>query len=277
VGDPLFGALYRLAAVEDAAYAVLPVEAREREEDDGSRVLELAGGPRPPRSGRVLLVRDRGGIAPALPVPSPATVSPPSRPWPAGSCADPPDPSKHLEHDPPASSFSEQVFPLSSPGGRHRRCRLPGAGPGRRPPPPAADELEGLLELCRGVEVEITGNVARVSLVVDPAPFAGGGDLWAKGFALPLPLLAGDEGRPRCPFPGLGGVRVVTVHPGGDVMAEALLSRGTLNDYTWRRALNVAAQARRDATERPGRMRDLVQWGEDHTEFEYNPRYISSR
>jgi hypothetical protein len=60
-------------------------------------------------------------------------------------------------------------------------------------------------------------------------------------------------------------------------MAEALLSRGTLNDYSWRQALNVAGQARRDATTSPGRMRDLVEWGEDHTDFEYNPRYIGTR
>jgi hypothetical protein len=53
VGDPLFGAIYRLAALEDATLAVLPVLARERVEADGSRVVELAVALLHPRSGRV--------------------------------------------------------------------------------------------------------------------------------------------------------------------------------------------------------------------------------
>ncbi len=154
-------------------------------------------------------------------------------------------------------------------------CQPPGRSDA--PPPPSADELAdaGHWSWEGGVEVEITGNVARVSITVDPAPYARGGDLWAKG--LPYLFLFSQGTRDALDaHPGLGGVRIRTVHPGGDVMAEALLSRGTLNDFSWRQALNVAAQARRDATERPGRMRDLVRWGEDHAEFEYNPRYISS-
>jgi hypothetical protein len=153
-------------------------------------------------------------------------------------------------------------------------CQVPGRSD--VPPPPAAGELEGHWSYAGGVEVEITGNVARVSVVVDPAPFAGGGDLWAKGFAYLFLFSPGTKDALDA-HPGLGGVRVVTLHPNGDVMSEALLSRGTLNPYTWQRALSIAGQARRDATERPGRMRDLVQWGEDHTEFEYNPRYITPR
>lgn len=149
--------------------------------------------------------------------------------------------------------------------------------PGRSdlPPPPSAADVRPYYAYGGELEVQITGNVARVEVVVDPAPYARGGDLWAKG--MPYLFLFSPGTRDALnDFPGLGGVRLVTRHPNGDVMAEALLIRGTLNDYSWRQALNVAAQARRDATERPGRMRDLVQWGEDHTEFEYNPRYIST-
>ncbi|CAN5767371.1 hypothetical protein BH23GEM11_BH23GEM11_05500 [soil metagenome] len=70
VGDPLFGALYRLAAVEDAAYAVIPVMAREREEDDGSRVVELGVALVHTRTGRVYwygIVEGEAGPAGALP------------------------------------------------------------------------------------------------------------------------------------------------------------------------------------------------------------------
>jgi hypothetical protein len=143
------------------------------------------------------------------------------------------------------------------------------------PPPPSAADVRPYYAYTGEMEVQITGNVARVEVVVDPAPYARGGDLWAKG--MPYLFLFSQGTRDALnDFPGLGGVRIATLHPNGDIMAEALLTRGTLNDYSWRQALNVAAQARRDATERPGRMRDLVRWGEDHTEFEYNPRYISS-
>jgi hypothetical protein len=151
-------------------------------------------------------------------------------------------------------------------------------GPGRSdlPPPPSARVVEGYYSYGGRLEVEITGNVARVTVEVDPEPFERGGDLWAKGMPYLFLFSAGtkalfDE------HPGLGGVRLVTRHPGGDIMAEALLARGTLNDFSWQRALQLAARARTEASERPGRMRDLVLWGEDHTEFMYNPRYISTR
>jgi hypothetical protein len=53
IGDPLFGDLYRLAAVVSANYAVVPVQVRERMLDDGTRVVELAAAVIHPRSGRV--------------------------------------------------------------------------------------------------------------------------------------------------------------------------------------------------------------------------------
>jgi hypothetical protein len=74
VGDPLFGALYRLAAVESAAYAVIPVLARDREEADGSHVVEIGVALIHTRTGRVYwygIVEGEAGPAGALP----ATVS----------------------------------------------------------------------------------------------------------------------------------------------------------------------------------------------------------
>ncbi|TVP43953.1 MAG: hypothetical protein EA350_12635, partial [Gemmatimonadales bacterium] len=138
-------------------------------------------------------------------------------------------------------------------------CDAPGRGD--LPAPPGADDVRPFYTYGGDFDVEIVGNVARVTFTVDPAPFERGGDLWAKGTPY-LFLFSQGTKDALDTFPGLGGVRVVTVHPGGDVMAEALLVRGRLNDYTWRQALNVAGQARRDATTRPGRMRDLVEWGE---------------
>lgn len=144
------------------------------------------------------------------------------------------------------------------------------------PDPPPASALQGYYSWEGGVQVEITGNVARVTVVVDPAPYARGGDLWLKG--LPYLFLFSQGTRDALQeHPGLGGVRVVTRHPDGEVIAQALLDREGMTEYRWRQALNLAGLARQEATTRPSRMRDLVDWGEDRTEFEYNPRYISSR
>lgn len=142
-------------------------------------------------------------------------------------------------------------------------------------PVPSAEEVREFYEYGGELSVEMLGNVAQVSVTYDPEEFRRGGDLWAKAFPYiflfsPATRDALEEHR------GLGGVRVIARHPNGDIVAQALLSREVLNEITWRRAVNVAGRARQEGTERPARMRDLVDWGEDHTDFEYNPDYIST-
>lgn len=142
------------------------------------------------------------------------------------------------------------------------------------PPPPAAEEVRGYYEYAGELSVGMSGNVAQVSVVFDPDEYVRGGDLWAKAF--PYIFLFSPATRDALSdHRGLGGVRVISLHPNGDTIAQALLERGTLTELTWRRAINVAGQARRMGTERPARMQDLVEWGEDHTTFEYNPDHIS--
>lgn len=142
-------------------------------------------------------------------------------------------------------------------------------------PPPAASDLEGYYSFPSGdVTVGMSGNVAQITITVDPEPFRRGGDLWAKS----LPYLFIFSPGTRDAFdehPGLGGVRVLVNHPSGNVMAQARLARQELTARDWREALNIAGEARREGTDRPGLMSTLVQWGEEHTEFEYNPQYIS--
>jgi hypothetical protein len=144
------------------------------------------------------------------------------------------------------------------------------------PPPPAAEEVRAHYEYAGDLSVAISGNVAQVTVVFDPEAYARGGDLWAKAFPYiflfsPATRDVMDEHR------GLGGVRVISLHPDGDTIAQALLERGTLTEVTWRRAVHIAGEARRQGTERPARMQDLVEWGEDHTRFEYNPDHIGRR
>ena len=75
----------------------------------------------------------------------------------------------------------------------------------------------------------------------------------------------------------LAGVRAITKVERGPEVARALLVRGELSGVLWRRSLNIAGKARLEGTERPTLLEDLVRWGEDHTEYKYNPRYTSSR
>jgi hypothetical protein len=121
----------------------------------------------------------------------------------------------------------------------------------------------------------VAGNVAEITIAQSPQQLRRGGRIWAQVgpyiylFSEPTVSLFRDYG-------GLAGVRVVTV-VGNTEVARALLPRTALNDLTWRRALNVAGRARLEGTERVSLLEDLTRFGEDHTEFEYNPRYTRQR
>jgi hypothetical protein len=152
---------------------------------------------------------------------------------------------------------------------------LAGCEVGEEPdhPVPSSAEVEAYYEYAGDLSVEISGNVAQVRVTYDPVEYRRGGALWAKAF--PYIFLFSPATRDAlADHPGLGGVRVIAHHPNGDVVAQALLSRGVLTQLTWNRALNISGAARAEGTERPSVMQDLVRWGEDHSEFEYNPEYI---
>jgi hypothetical protein len=142
------------------------------------------------------------------------------------------------------------------------------------PPPPSAAQLAPYYEYGGDLRVEMSGNVAQVHVVIDRDEYLAGGEVWAKASPYIFILSPGTR-QAFTEFPGLGGVRVIVRYGDGTLLAQALLERGTLNPGAWTRALNVAAQARSEGTQRPGYMRDLVRVGEDHTTFEYNPEYIT--
>lgn len=122
-------------------------------------------------------------------------------------------------------------------------------------------------------EAEINGNVAVIVVRQSYDQLRRGGSIWAR--VGPYIYLFSEETRKLFDdFDGLAGVRVVTRTSSGTTVANALLARDELSDILWRRSLNISGRARRDGTERVTLLEDLIEWGEDHTEFEYNARYV---
>ena len=138
-------------------------------------------------------------------------------------------------------------------------------------PLPNAGEVETYYEVDAALEAQVVGNVATVRIAQDPTLIRRGGALWAK--VGPYIYLFSEETHQLfLDYPGLAGVRFVTYVGDADV-ASALLERAELSDVLWRRAKNIAGQARRDGSSRVTLLEDLVEWGEDHTEYEYNSRF----
>jgi len=123
------------------------------------------------------------------------------------------------------------------------------------------------------MDVKLNGNVAEIEVAQPVDQLRRGGTLWAKVGPY-IFLFTDDTEQLFEDFPGLAGVRVITYLRGGGEIARAMLTRSELNDLTWKRALNIAGHARAEGTQDPKRIQDLVDWGEDHTQFKYNPRYV---
>ncbi len=122
-------------------------------------------------------------------------------------------------------------------------------------------------------EAALNGNVAEVTIYQSSAQLQRGGSLWAR--VGPYIFLFSEPTRDLfVNYPGLAAVRVVTRDPSGNEVARATLAQGTLNEVTWRRALNVAGRARRDGGARLTLLEALIRWGEERTEFEYSDRYV---
>ena len=139
-------------------------------------------------------------------------------------------------------------------------------------PVPSAEQVSDYYAATSGVSVSMEGSVAEVTVTQPSGQLRRGGSLWAK--VGPYVFLFSDETRLLMEdHPGLSGVRVVTRSSRGDLVGSALLRNGSLSETQWRRALSIAGKARLEGTQRPSLLEDLVRWGEDRSEFEYNPRY----
>lgn len=141
---------------------------------------------------------------------------------------------------------------------------------------PTADEVESYYSSVTDLSVEMRGNLAEITVVQSANQLRRGGSLWARVGPY-IYLFSEETQRLFQDFPGLAGVRVVTQTAGGVAVARAMLTRDELPEILWRRGLNIAGQARRDGTERPALLEDLIEWGEEHTEFEYSETYYPRR
>lgn len=143
------------------------------------------------------------------------------------------------------------------------------------PPPPTAAEVAPLYDAHAGIRsVEMNGNVVELTVTQPFRQLQRGGSLWAR--VGPYVYLFTPSTREVFEtFPGVAAVRVITVIPGGDEVARALLTRDRLSDVRWRRSLNILGHALRDGARSPRRLEELTEWGEEHAEFRYNPDYVN--
>jgi hypothetical protein len=124
-------------------------------------------------------------------------------------------------------------------------------------------------------EFRYSGNVLEMIVQQPPDQLRRGGALWARVGPYIYIFSPGTQ-RLFADYPGLAGVRSITMV--GDVeVARALLERETLNEVTWRRSLSALGEALEHGTARPSTMDRLVQFGEQHTQYEYNPQYVPPR
>lgn len=142
-------------------------------------------------------------------------------------------------------------------------------------PLPTATDVRAFYQISAEVEAVMNGNVAELYVQQDGDQLRRGGSTWARS-APYIYLFSEATQEMLVAWPGLAGLRVTTRPPSGNGMvATVFLHRDDLNAVTWSRALNVAGLARRDGTEAPGRMTDLITYGERTvTEYEYNPEYV---
>jgi hypothetical protein len=121
--------------------------------------------------------------------------------------------------------------------------------------------------------IEYDGNVVVIRVRQPPQQLQRGGSLWAKvGPYIYVFNPASQQVLET--YPGIAGVRAITRGPGGREVARATLPSANLNPILWRRALNLLGHAVNSGTERPSTIEALVRWGEQYTQFRYNPEFV---
>ena len=139
---------------------------------------------------------------------------------------------------------------------------------------PSESEVAAHYASATELSVRLSGNIVELTVDQPLGQVRRGGSLWVK--VGPYIYLFTEETEDLLrEYPGLSGVRVITrTDFDKQEVARAFLQRDELNDLTWRRARNIAGRARTEGTRRPVLLEELVEWGQEHTEFEYNEEYL---
>lgn len=136
---------------------------------------------------------------------------------------------------------------------------------------PKQSQIKGLYG--GSAEVHLNGNVVTVRVRQSTGELRRGGPLWAKVGPY-IYLFSPQTQKLFDRFDGVAAVRVTTVDSSGHLVARATLLRDALTSVTWQDALERVVHARTEGTQKPGYLDQLVQYGEDHTTFHYDPRYV---
>ncbi len=140
---------------------------------------------------------------------------------------------------------------------------------------PSDSEVSAIFAASSSVTASMNGNVVEVVVEQPLFQIRRGGSLWAKVGPY-IYLFTKETESIFQQYPGVAGVRVVTrTSRRQEEVARAMLYRGRLNTITWQRAQNIAGRARRDGSGRPVYLEELVEWGEDHTEYGYSEDFVS--
>lgn len=118
------------------------------------------------------------------------------------------------------------------------------------------------------VDAEIRGNLLELRIEMSDELLRGG-EIWARGG--PYFYLFSSATRDLfVEHPDLAAVRAITLDPEGNEVARATLLRDRLSEFAWREALALGALAQQQGTERPRRIEQLIDFGEEVTEHSYN-------
>ena len=141
-------------------------------------------------------------------------------------------------------------------------------------PMPSEEQARAHYRSSAGLNFRVSGNLVEITVSQPLQQVRRGGTLWAKVGPY-IYLFTGETESLLRAYPGIAGVRVITQTSRRDTeVARAILLSDELNELTWKRARNIAGKARIDGTRRPSFLEDLVEWGEDHTEFAYSSEFV---
>jgi hypothetical protein len=151
-------------------------------------------------------------------------------------------------------------------------CDRIGAGADVGALPTVAQVQEFYAEHPSLTEVRISGNVVELRFQANRRNLRRGGSLWARA-GLYVQLLSPATRDLLTAWEGIAAVRALSMTNGQEI-GRATLLRDELSEIEWQRTLNLLGHALRDGTERPSRLQELAEWGEQHTEYQYDPDYV---